>query len=427
MHTEILDRPRAGNAAVAFFGLLVFIVVVYANPGNWFDGWDDVPFAKIVAGFSLAALGGSWLLYNRRLRLGGVAGGALLLLFAMVGLSASWSWWPKFSFDTFTDGLKYLAIFMLVVNTVDSETRLSRTIRVLALASCIPAFGAIWSHAHGEHLVEGDRAGWIGIFGNPNDLAYHLVVGVAMLLAASSAATTRARRICWWALLAPVLYAILLTQSRGGMLAACAVGLFWALRSIRRAPLILGLAFTAAALVFMSPNNPWRERTQEATAYGVDQSARGRIDAWRTGLEMVAARPLTGVGAGAFMIAWPDFAPGDAGNVRSEHNTFIQLIAELGIPGLLLFSIALAAGALGISRAGRAVGCLGPFARGIQCGLVGFAVSSIWGGDAWTWPIYLLLGMAFVTRDLARIAAPRPTEDTVVAPMPQPTLALAGG
>lgn len=427
MPTERVAAARAGNAGVAFGGLLLFILLVYANPGNWFDGWDGFPFAKIAAGFSLLALGGSWLLYNRRLRLGGAAGAALLLLFALVGLSASWSWWPKYSFDTFTDGLKYLAIFLLVVNTVDCEARLARIIRVLALASCIPAFGAIWSHAHGEHLVEGDRAGWIGIFGNPNDLAYHLVVGVAMLLAASSAATTARRRLFWWALLVPVAWAILLTQSRGGMLAACLVGLFWALRSIRRAPLILGLACTAAALVFMSPNNPWRERTQEATAYGVDQSARGRIDAWRTGMNMVAARPLTGVGAGAFMIAWPDFAPGDAGDVRSEHNTFIQLVAELGIPGLLLFCVALAAAALGISRAGRAPGRLGPFARGIQCGLCGFAVCSIWGGNAWTWPVYLLFGLACVTRSLARVAAPRPNEDTVVSPLPEPALAAAGG
>lgn len=426
MHTERLARARTGSAGVAFAGLLVFIVIVYANPGNWFDGWDDVPFAKIAAGFSLGALGLSWLLYDRRLRLGGAIGGALLALFALVGLSAAWSFWPKFSFDTFTDGLKYLAIFILVVNTVDSDARLATAIRVLALASCIPAVGAIWSHAHGEHLVEGDRAGWIGIFANPNDLAYHLVVGIAMVLAASSAATTRRRRIAWFALLVPVCWGLLLTESRGGMLAGGMVFLFWALRSVRRAPLVLGVAITLGALVMMSPNNPFHERTQEATAYGTDMSAKGRIDAWRTGLAMAKDRPFTGVGAGAFMIAWPEYAPGDAGDVRSEHNTFIQLIAELGLPGLLLFSFALGAGALGVSRASKAAGTLAPFARGIQCGIAGFALCSITGGNAWTWPVYLLLGLAWVTRTQARVAAPRRRESTVVSPMPAPVPALAG-
>lgn len=421
MHTD--TRARVGDAHLAYGGLLVFIVVVYANPGNWFDGWEAIPFAKLAAGASLFALGTSWLLYNRPLRLGGAIGGALVLLFCLVGLSASWSFWPKYSFDTFTDGLKYLAIFLLLVNTIDSEARLLKTVRLLALASCIPAFGAIWSHAHGQHLVEGDRAGWIGIFGNPNDLAYHLVVGVAMTLAAAASATSPRRRFAWWLLLAPLLYAILLTQSRGGMLATGTVGLCWLLRSWRRLPLTIGIACTATALVLMTPNNPFRQRTQEATAYGVDMSARGRIDAWRTGLRMAEARPLGGVGAGAFMIAWPEFAPGDAGGVRSEHDTYVQLAAELGLPGLLLFCFALGLSSYGALRMGRHPAPIGPLARGILCGLVGFAVCSIWGGNAWTWPVYLLFGLGVSTSRLGRVAAPRSSEDTVVAPL----LALAGG
>ena len=429
MRTERLSKPVTGPATVAFYGLLAFLVIVYANPGNWFDGVEDIGFAKIAAGFSLAALAGSWLLYNRRLTIGGVQGWMLLLLFALVGFSATWSYWPKFTFDTFTDGLKYLAIFFILANVVDSESRLATTVRVLALASCIPAFGAIWSHAHGEHLVEGDRAGWIGIFGNPNDLAYHLVVGVAMLLAAANAAQTRGRKFMWWALLLPTFYAILLTQSRGGMLAACVVALFWALRSVKRAPVILGAACIAAAVVFVSPNNPWTRRTQEASAYGEDMSAKGRIDAWRTGLNIAKERPFTGVGAGAFMIAWPEFAPGDAGPVRTQHNTFIQLLSELGIPALVLFMGALLAALLGMRRASKMHSSLQPWVRGIQCGLIGFALSSLWGGIAFSWPIYLLLGMAFAARRITFTPDFHPMatkDDTVVSPMPQPVPALAG-
>ena len=194
MRTERLTRNATAPATVAFVGLLAFLFIVYANPGNWFDGLEDIGFAKIAAGFSLAALFGSWILYNRRLTIGGAQGWTLLALFALVGFSSTWSYWPKYTFDTFADGLKYLAVFFLVANVVDSQSRLATTMRVLALASCIPAFGAIWSHAHGEHLVEGDRAGWIGIFANPNDLAYHLVVGVAMLLAAADSATRACAR-----------------------------------------------------------------------------------------------------------------------------------------------------------------------------------------------------------------------------------------
>jgi O-antigen ligase len=427
--TDRLQQNAKAPATIAFYALLTFLFIVYANPGNWFDGLEDIGFAKIAAGFSLAALAGSWLLYNRRLVLGGVQGWALVALFALVGFSSAWSFWPKYSFDTFPDGLKSLAVFFIIANVIDSEKRLATLIRVLALASVIPAVGAIWSHAHGEHLVEGDRAGWIGIFANPNDLAYHLVIGVAMLLAAAHAARDRRHKILWWALLAPTFYGIYLTQSRGGMFATVAVVVFWGLRSVKRAPLILGATCFAAALVFVSPNNPWSRRTQEATAYGEDVSARGRIDAWRTGLNIAKERPFTGVGAGAFMIAWPEFAPGDAGPVRTQHNTFIQLLSELGIPALVLFMGALLAALLGMRRASKMHSSLQPWVRGIQCGLIGFALSSLWGGIAFSWPIYLLLGMAFAARRITFTPDFHPMatkDDTVVSPMPQPVPALAG-
>jgi hypothetical protein len=110
--------------------------------------------------------------------------------------------------------------------------------------------------------------------------------------------------------------------------------------------------------------------------------------------------------------------------VRTEHNTFVQLVAELGFPALLLFCLALGAGVLGVSRAARSDGELAPFARGVQCGLAGFAVCSIWGGIAWTWPVYFLLGLAYATRRLTATAPPVIVQSHNFIPAP---LAALGG
>jgi O-antigen ligase len=311
LRTEPTARGRTGSAGLAFSALLAFIFIVYANPGNWFEGGEEIGFAKIAAALSLTALAGSWLLYRRRLTIGGASGWALVGLFALVGLSSLWSYWPRYTADTFLDGLKYLAIFLLVANVVDSRARLHAVVVAIALASVIPAVGAIWSAAHGEHLVDGDRAGWIGIFANPNDLAYHLVIGMAMALSAREGARRRAMRVAYLALLVPLGYALVLTQSRGGLLAAGVVLLLWLMRSIRRAPTLIGIAVALGCVLYLSPNNPWRVRNESSLSHGEDVSARGRLDAWRTGLNIAAERPLTGVGAGAFVIAWPDFAPGE--------------------------------------------------------------------------------------------------------------------
>ena len=64
--------------------------------------------------------------------------------------------------------------------------------------------------------------------------------------------------------------------------------------------------------------------------------------------------------------------------------------------------------------------------------LLAFVICSIWGGIAWTWPIYFLLALAFAARRISyapEFAPARATDDTVVDPMPQPAPqpALAGG
>jgi O-antigen ligase len=383
----------------AFAALLLFIAVVYANPGNWFDSLADIGFAKFAAALSLAALGASCLLYGRRLYSGGTGGAFLLGLFLLVGASATWSFWPKVTFDTFLDGLKFLAVFFLVANLVDSPERLRRMVSWLAWATLIPAVGCIVSWSRGEHLVDGDRAAWIGIFANPNDLAYHLVVGIAMSLAAREGAHGW-RRHLYLVLLVPLGVALFLTQSRGSLIGAGVVLLLWMVRSLRRAPTLIGVALAVFCVFQLSPGDFWQKRNEQSTYHGEDVSARGRVDAWRTGLNMAAERPLTGVGAGAFVVAWPMFAPGDAGPARTEHNTFVQLLAELGIPGLALFLGAFLAGLLGVSRAARRPR-IGSYARGVQCGLAGFAVCSISGGIAFTWPFYLLIGMSVAARRLA--------------------------
>ena len=340
---------RTAAPAVAFFGLLAFILIVYANPGNWFDGLDDVGFAKIAAGLSLAALVGSWLLYNRRLTIGGRRARCSSPLRAR-RLLARLVLWPKFTFDTFTDGLKYLAVFLLVANVVDSEARLATTVRVLALASVHP--GAR------RHLVA--RARRAPGRRRSRRLDWHLRQPQRPRLPpgrrrghgarrARRRAASRLRKLAWLVAVGADRLRLLLTQSRGGMfagLASCCSSGRCARSSARRSSSAPRASLGAAGLHVAQ--QPLARRTDEATAYGEDVSARGRIDAWRTGLDIAKDRPFTGVGAGAFMIAWPEFAPGDAGEVRTRAQHVHPAARRAGHPGALLFLGALGAAALGI-------------------------------------------------------------------------------
>jgi O-antigen ligase len=388
------------SAGAAYTCLLAFIVVVYSAPAHLFGGLGEVGYAKLAAALSLTALAGTVLLYDRPLRLGGAIGALSALLIGWVGLSTLWSVAPDRSRALFSEGLKYLAIFFVVVNVVDTSARLQRLCAFLATVTAVPALGCVVSYLRGEHLVDGTRAAWVGIFANPNDLAYHLVVGAALALATLKTTTSRRARGFFLALLGLFAVTIVLTGSRGGMLAMAAVLVLSLLSTRRRARTAASVALALGCLFMMRPGGVLRARNRGAVAFGEDVSARGRVDAWRTGMRMAAARPLTGVGGGAFLEAWPRYAPGDAVEPLTEHNTFVQLLAELGAPALLLFGAALA---LALTR--RSPGAPEAQVSGVRVGLAGFSVCSLTGGLAFSWPLYLLFGLAAAA---ARLPAARP-------------------
>jgi hypothetical protein len=87
----------------------------------------------------------------------------------------------------------------------------------LVIGGIFPAVGTI-SHYKEGILLEHSRAAWRGIFGNPNEVAYALIVliPIALILANKSKLLIR---IGLWLILATYLVAIFVTFSRGGLIA----------------------------------------------------------------------------------------------------------------------------------------------------------------------------------------------------------------
>jgi O-antigen ligase len=140
---------------------------------------------------------------------------------------------------------------------------------------------------------------------------------------------------------------IVLSLSRGGLLALVAVivaGL--ALAGRWRAKLLL--IVTAAVLVAVGYFLATPSALQRITS---SNGGTGRTDLWRVGWRMVEARPVLGVGAGNFQDASIHYLlrPGllersdlIAGSNRVAHNTYLTVLAELGLIGALLFAALIA-------------------------------------------------------------------------------------
>jgi O-antigen ligase len=389
-------RVQGGNASIAMGALMAFIVVVFLCPGTLIPELAPYVPAKAFAGLALLGLTISILLYRRKIASGGWVSAGMFLFLGIALLSRLWSTWPEHSSEVTADLIKYVAIYFVMLNVLDSPSRLRMMMLTIVGAALIPTVGAIKGYILGEYLVEGNRAAWISIFGNPDDLAYYLTAATPMALALREMTQSKFQRALL--LLTVGLYgaAIFLGASRGGILTLAAVVLIWWVRELRRGRIGAWVLIAITAALLFVPTHVW-SRTKTLTDYREDTSAMGRIWTTQAGWKMFLTAPWGGLGAGTFAMNYPSYAPPDAETdiaAMAPHNSFIQVLAEDGLFALAAYLLAIGAGFYLSRRHGEGDDPLAAGAAGIQGAILAFVLSSLTGGIAETWPIYWALGMA---------------------------------
>ncbi len=126
-----------------------------------------------------------------------------------------------------------------------------------------------------------------------------------------------------------------------------------------------------------------------------DPSNDGRTDLWRVALRDFTASPVHGQGAGAYQTSWERQRPRFA-FVINAHSLYLQAMAELGLPGILLLLVLIGAILLG----------LGTRARGSRRSLYGalLAAGVVWAlraGVDWDWEMPVVTLGFFAAAGLA--------------------------
>lgn len=250
---------------------------------------------------------------------------------------------------------------------------------------------------------------------DPNYLAAGLVP--AIVLAAGLTASTRSILVRWGLMFAAAIITIGLaaTQSRGGLLAGIAVAMV-ALVVMRRHRLQVSAAMAIALglIGFWLALSPGAlERLTEA-----DGGGSGRTDVWTVAWRVFEEQPFQGVGLGGFREASGAYVlqPGQLTAVehivdkpKVVHNTYLQLLAETGVIGLVLYLAALLA-FLGASwQAARLFDARGDpglatLARSLFVAQIGGAVALFFISGATFVPFWLLYGVSGALLMLARRA-----------------------
>jgi len=165
-----------------------------------------------------------------------------------------------------------------------------------------------------------------GLMGEPNFYAYGSVVALPICLAGLLG---RRRKWAWAAAAAPSAAALVLSYSRAAFLAVIA-GAVWVVLRAPRGRLVALLMLVAALLIgaIVAPEAYIRRVTGVSTLRS-DPSVQWRVDAWRAAVQAVHDYPMFGVGAGNITRITP--------RGLYAHNSYLEVAAELGIPGLLAF------------------------------------------------------------------------------------------
>lgn len=135
------------------------------------------------------------------------------------------------------------------------------------------------------------------------------------------------------------------------MLLVVAVGVYWRAKWRYKLPLLIVAVAVAGGLLTLATNHSLvQERLQRTLAIGewnftgVDTALSGRLTIWETAGRMLADRPWTGVGVGAFRSAYDRYSTraddpyrtggGYEGGVYHAHQMYVSIAAESGIIGL---------------------------------------------------------------------------------------------
>ena len=310
----------------------------------------------------------------------------------------------KFWQDVF---LKIFIVFFLVVWTIGDKKEYLWLLRVIISCGIILACITIYNKIYSISLIGGSRASIgekLSTLNDPNDLALTLLIpfsfGLSLLVTKSNYIFSRVMGLVSSLL---IFQAILATQSRGGLLGLAGVVTYFLSHKIKSKLVLFMLGLLVVIFLYVVANIAHRE--MGGAVQGIDESSMGRINAWKTAINMAIHHPFFGVGLDGFMSNYYNFAVAWNRTNPAVHSSWFGVLAEAGFPGLFLFILcvysAMKATRLNIQKIEAMNTITTPqkpvfqiIASGIYSGLIGFCISSTFLSQGFTWPFYIFFALS---------------------------------
>ena len=406
-----------------YVGLIVYLCMEFLRPAERLPVLAPLHLTRVIAVFVMIG----WLFRRRRdgfdLWVRSPENTAVLGLLCAAAISVPTAYWKLVAFDAVLDVLRTAMVFILIANIINTPKRLMGFITTYILLNVFASGEQLIRYATTSAPAAGGllRVAGAGSFlGEDGDFA--LAMGVALPFVYYTA-WSHVKPV--WRVLSGVaclmfLASIVCTGSRGGVVGLVAVVLVLVARSRRRlvaAMVVMGVVLVAWTLA----PSAYRQRIATIAApHERDLTAQTRMVSWKAARRMFMDHPVTGVGAGNFMPAFVGAYGGGYGWSTTAHNVFYQTIAELGICGILPFTVLLLCTFsrslllnAELVRAGFGTTPVAAYAAALFPSALGFIVAGSFQTPLYYPHIYLIAALGVALNNIAKPLVAQPEEKEV--------------
>ena len=376
--------PSKETLTGAFFWLSAFYIVYCARPEDWLPGLEYVPLAKITGFLALVGLLSSLGKSKRRFRDIPKEGHYLLAIIALLSVSAVLS--PVWRGGALVRTLDFSKVYIVWVLTFFAVNEFGRFRRLIFIQTASVALICVVSIAKGHSRPRLDGV-LGGIYSNPNDLAFAIVLMLPFCVAFLLTTPSVLRKVVWLFSMLFMLIAVLLTASRGGFVTLVVAGtvcLWYFGVKGRRFYLVAAAGLLGSVLLltagrhvmgrFSAISGSVNTKDEDQAYESFEQRRFLMVKA----LEGIEHYPILGVGTRNFeeySTVW-----------REVHMTYLQIAVEGGIPAAILYILLFYSGFRNLKKLRRGKG-KDPtevlFVGALHSSLVGFVVGALFAPEAY--------------------------------------------
>lgn len=323
----ILKHPR--------IGIYTWSWLSYMNPHRLTWGFAyTMPFAQVVALVSMLAI-----LFWREPKRIPVTGLTVLwmIFLGWMLITTIFSMYPDSAWVQYEKVMKIQLVTFLTILVIKTKQDINILVWVIALS--IGFFGlkggVFTLQTLGGYRVWGPPGSFIE---ENNALAVALLMVLPLFYYLRTQTERKLIKLGLLLGMLLIVVSVIGSQSRGALLAICATGFFLWLKTPGK--LVSGMVIVILAIgVFSFMPQKWHDRMDLISNYEQDESAMGRISAWKMSMNVANSRPL----GGGLNLWHPETyqlyseTTADWSRNTAAHSIYFSVLAEHGWLGLLMF------------------------------------------------------------------------------------------